>query len=85
MGPYRLTANRWGPEMFGEHMPGAGLFLVGAMSFEDMQSLPRAVYWALARAEMMAMNNSKAFGAEFVRLMKLRSRLTFSLDSGDNC
>ena len=73
MGGYRLSPCQWGPETFGMQMSGAGVFLAGAMSFEDMQSLPAGVYWALARAEMMAMNNPKAFSMEFMRLMRLKS------------
>jgi len=78
MGGYRLAPNQWGPENFGQQMPGAGLFLAGAMSFEDMQSLPPAVYWALARAEMGCNNNPKAFSMEFMRLMKLRGEFAAS-------
>jgi hypothetical protein len=74
MGAYRLSPNQWGPEMFGQHAPGYGVFLPGAMSFEDMQSLPAVVYWALARAEMTCMNNPKAFSLEFMRLMKLKGK-----------
>jgi hypothetical protein len=48
------------------------------MSFEDMQSLPPAVYWALARAEIGCGNNPKAFSMEFMRLMKLKGEFSDS-------
>jgi hypothetical protein len=56
-------------------MPGSGVLLASAMSFHDMQSLPPAVYWALVRAEMVCMDNSKAYSKEFMRLMKLQGPL----------
>jgi hypothetical protein len=75
MGGYRLSPNPWGPETFGLPMPGSGVLLASAMSFHDMQSLPPAVYWALVRAEMVCMDNSKAYSKEFMRLMKLQGQL----------
>jgi hypothetical protein len=72
MGGIRLSLNPWGPETFGLPMPDAGVLLASAMSFQDMQSLPPAIYWALARAQMMCMDNPKAYSQEFMRLMKLK-------------
>jgi len=80
MGGYRLSPNPWGPETFGLPMPGAGVLLASAMSFQDMQSLPPAVFWALARAEMVCMDNPKAYSREFVRLMRLKGPSSVSYE-----
>lgn len=67
-----MSPNPMGPEVFGLPMPGAGVLLASAMSLQDMQSLPPAVCWALARAEMVCMDNPKAYSQEFMRLMRLK-------------
>jgi hypothetical protein len=73
MGGMRISSNRWGKEIFGEPIPGAGVFSAGAMSLQDMQSLPPAVYWALGRAEVMCGSaNYQGIAMEFMRLMKLQ-------------
>jgi hypothetical protein len=51
---------------------GFGVLLASAMSLQDVQSLPPAVYWALKRAEMFCRDDPKAYSMEFMRLMKLK-------------
>ena len=72
MGGYRLSPNPWGPETFGLSMPGSGVLLASAMSYQDTQSLLSPVYWALVRAERICMNNPQAYAQEFMRIMKLK-------------
>jgi hypothetical protein len=73
MGWVRISSNRWGTETFGEPIHGSGVFSAGAMSLQDMQSLPPAVYWALGRAEVMCGSaNYQGIAMEFKRLMRLQ-------------